>query len=163
MTERLPPYFSISPQLAEANLPPPVGTDRFAEAATRAAQGRDDLLSRGHGEDGKKTLRRFSTWEITRYLIPVAPAHFRRVLRANSHLPQGSSETESGAKWFTLAEVEILREHFAREGRGKDYKPPAGNRRGRNGRLEMPVYLCLGSGFLSLRSSRVPGGGRLLR
>lgn len=128
MTERLPPYFSISPQLAEANLPPPVGTDRFAEAATRAAQGRDDLLSRGHGEDGKKTLRRFSTWEITRYLIPVAPAHFRRVLRANSHLPQGSSETESGAKWFTLAEVEILREHFAREGRGKDYKPyrPAG-------------------------------------
>ena len=128
MTEQLPPYFNISPDEAEAALGAPVGTSRFREAAEVCSQGRSDLMTRGHGEGGAKTLRHFSTWEITRYLIPVAPAHFRRVLRANPDLPQGRSETEGGAKWFTLEEVHTLRDHFAREGRGKEYRPykPAG-------------------------------------
>ena len=69
-------------------------------------------------------MRRFSTWEITSYLIPVAPPHFRRVLRANPALPQGRSETAGGAKWFTLDEVLRLRAHFAAEGsRAKEYRP----------------------------------------
>ena len=46
----------------------------------------------------------------------MAPAHFRRVLRANPALPQGRTETEGGAKWFTLDEVLRLRAHFAAEG-----------------------------------------------
>jgi chromosome partitioning protein len=61
----------------------------------------------------------------------VAPAHFRRVLRANPALPQGEPEGEAkgGMKWFTLEEVIVLREHFATEGVStKEYKPwrPAG-------------------------------------
>ncbi len=59
----------------------------------------------------------------------MAPAHFRRVLRANPALPQGRTETEGGAKWFTLDEVLRLRAHFAAEGsRAKEYRPwrPAG-------------------------------------
>ncbi len=81
-------------------------------------------MARGHEADGGKRLRLFSTWEITRYLIPVAPAHFRRVLRANPALPQGRAETEGGARWFTLDEVLRLRAHFAAEGsRAKDYRP----------------------------------------
>jgi len=128
MAEQLPPYFNISPQEAGLALGNPVGTTRFREAASLCEQGRADLRGRGHGTDGGKVLRRFSTWEITRYLIPVASAHFRRVLKGNPHLPQGTSETEGGAKWFTLDEVQTLREHFAKEGRGRDYLPyrPAG-------------------------------------
>jgi chromosome partitioning protein len=81
-------------------------------------------VGRGLDERGAKTLRRFSTWEITRYLIPVAQAHFRRVLRQNPDLPQGLTETEGGAKWFTLDEVLRLRAHFAAEGsKAKDYRP----------------------------------------
>jgi chromosome partitioning protein len=54
----------------------------------------------------------------------VAPAHFRRVLRQNPDLPQGLTETEGGAKWFTLDEVLRLRAHFAAEGsKAKDYRP----------------------------------------
>ena len=69
-------------------------------------------------------LRLFSTWEITKYLIPVAQAHFRRVLRANPDLPQGASETAGGAKWFTLDEVLRLRAHFGSEGsKSKEYQP----------------------------------------
>ena len=123
MSEHMPPYFNISPHEAARLLGEPVTTQRFQQAAELCAAGREDLLNRGHGEGGRKSLRRFSTWEITKYLIPVATAHFRRVLKANPHLPQGVSDTDGGAKWFTLQDIEILRAHFAKEGRGKEYKP----------------------------------------
>ena len=120
----LPPYFSISPDAALAELGDGVGTADFADLALRCARGREDLVARGHGGAEGRSLRLFSTWEITRYLIPVAPAHFRRVLRQNPALPQGKAETEAGAKWFTLDEVLRLRAHFAAEGsRAKEYRP----------------------------------------
>jgi chromosome partitioning protein len=124
-----PPYFNIDPDRAMAELETPVSSDGFAQIAKACAAGRKDLTSRGLDPEGRKTLRLFSTWEITRYLIPVAQAHFRRVLKAHPDLPQGTSETEGGAKWFTLDEVLRLRGHFASEGsKAKEYKPyrPAG-------------------------------------
>jgi len=125
----LPPYFNISPDAALSELGDPVTSGGFADIAAACTRGRDDLASRGLNEDGHKTLRLFSTWEITRYLIPVATAHFRRVLKANPNLPQGLSETDGGAKWFSLDEVLQLRAHFAAEGsKAKEYRPyrPAG-------------------------------------
>lgn len=120
----LPPYFNLSPDAALDQLTPAVGTYQLAEIASACGRGRDDLASRGLGDEGRKRLRLFSTWEITRYLIPVAQAHFRRVLKANPDLPQGQSESEAGAKWFTLEEVLRLRVFFAAEGRkSKDYLP----------------------------------------
>jgi chromosome partitioning protein len=120
----LPPYLRIDAAEAEAGLDGPVSTAEFARLAERCAAGRADLVARGMEAQGAKRLRRFSTWEITRYLIPVAQAHFRRVLRANPQLPQGESETEGGAKWFTLQEVLELRRFFAAEGsRAKGYLP----------------------------------------
>ena len=111
-----PPYFNISPDEALAELDPPVGTRDFGRIAALCAQGRQDLVSRGHEANGARRLRLFSTWEITKYLIPVAPPHFRRVLRANPALPQGRGETDAGAKWFSLDEVLRLRAHFAARG-----------------------------------------------
>ena len=123
-SDTLPPYFNISPDVALSQLGDPYGTGDFAAIAQSCRQGREDLMGRGLGEDGSKELRRFSTWEITKYLIPVAPAHFRRVLRNNPDLPQGLSETDGGAKWFTLDEVLRLRAFFAAEGsKSKDYLP----------------------------------------
>ena len=123
-TDDPPPYFNISPDAALAELGAPMGTADFAALAEACARGREDLASRGMGEGGRKALRMFSTWEITRYLIPVATQHFRRVLKQNPDLPQGRSETETGAKWFTLDEVLRLRAHFAVEGsKAKQYLP----------------------------------------
>jgi cellulose biosynthesis protein BcsQ len=119
-----PPYFNINPDAALAELGHATSTGDFAALADACARGRADLASRGITEEGRKSLRLFSTWEITRYLIPVAAPHFRRVLKLNPDLPQGRSETESGAKWFTLDEVLRLRAHFAAEGsRAKEYLP----------------------------------------
>ncbi|MEI4487852.1 AAA family ATPase [Frigidibacter sp. MR17.14] len=117
----LPPYFGIDPAEAAKQLTQPIDTQRFAKAAAFATRGRDDLARRGYAPDGQKRLRKFSTWEVTKYLIPVAPAHLRRVLKSNPDLPQGSGE--GGAKWFTLEEVMVLRDHFATEGAGwREYK-----------------------------------------
>ncbi|MFK7838680.1 MAG: AAA family ATPase [Sulfitobacter sp.] len=116
-----PPYFNIDPEAAASRLSDPIDTARFAKAAAFAGRGRDDLAKRGYAPDGKKRLRRFSTWEVCRYLIDVAPAHLRRVLKSNPDLPQGDGE--AGSKWFTLEEVLLLREHFASEGASnKQYK-----------------------------------------
>ncbi len=124
MAKDLPPYFNIDAEAALAELDQPTTTEGFAAIARACAQGRSDLASRGLDNEGRKSLRLFSTWEITRYLIPVAQAHFRRVLKAHPDLPQGRSETDGGAKWFTLDEVLRLRAHFAAEGsRAKEYKP----------------------------------------
>lgn len=123
-TNTPPPYFNIDPDAALSALGEPVGTDGFADIARACGRGREDLTSRGLSETGGKTLRLFSTWEITKYLIPVAMAHFRRVLKAHPELPQGRSETEGGAKWFSLDEVLRLRTHFAAIGsKSKEYLP----------------------------------------
>ncbi|MEM5477704.1 AAA family ATPase [Pacificibacter sp. AS14] len=112
--DALPPYFNIDPKAAAESLADPIDTARFAKAAAFAGRGRDDLAKRGYAPDGKKRLRKFSTWEICKYLIPVAAAHLRRVLKANPELPQG--EGEGSSKWFSLDDVQKLREHFAKEG-----------------------------------------------
>ena len=119
-----PPYFNIDPDQAHAALGEATTTQGFQAVAQACARGRDDLVGRGLEDGGTRRLRRFSTWEITRYLIPVAQGHFRRVLKQNPDLPQGMSETDGGAKWFTLDEVLRLRAHFAAEGsKAKNYMP----------------------------------------
>ena len=135
-----PPYFNIDPDRAASALGDATTTTGFTAIAQACARGRSDLASRGLEKDGSRTLRQFSTWEITRYLIPVAVGHFRRVLKANPDLPQGRSETEGGAKWFTLDEVLRLRAFFGTQGsKAKDYLPyrPKGSARQNGGRREL--------------------------
>ncbi len=129
IASQTPPYFNIAPDQAEADLGAPLRTADFAQISARYGAGRAQLAAQGLDETGARHLRLFSTWEITRYLIPVAQAHFRRVLKAHPDLPQGRATVEGGSKWFTLDEVLRLRAHFAAEGaRKRDYMPyrPAG-------------------------------------
>lgn len=120
--DALPPYFNLDPEQAAERLGEPIDTARFAKAAAFASRGRADLAKRGYAPDGEKRLRKFSIWEICRYLIPVAAAHLRRVLKQNPDLPQGAGE--GGSKWFTFEEVLALRNHFAEEGvSSKEYRP----------------------------------------
>lgn len=126
MTKRsetpIPPYFNLDPERAAGRIGDPIDTVRFAKAAAFARRGRDDMSKRGLSPDGRKHLRKFSTWEICRYLIPVATAHLRRVLKAHPDLPQGTGD--GGTKWFTLEETLALRDHFAAEGSAnKEYRP----------------------------------------
>ncbi len=101
----------------------PVTTETFASLSQQLSissqENQNDQIKKW-----QRQLRRFSTWEITRYLIPVAAGHLRRVLRQVPELPQGTTDSEGGAKWFTLEEVFLIREHLAKEGsQAKSYLP----------------------------------------
>lgn len=67
--------------------------------------------------------RAVSIWEITTWILPMAPEHLRRVLAQTPDLPQGSSGTISGTRWFSLADVATLRAHFAPLSRRARYAP----------------------------------------
>jgi len=72
--------------------------------------------------------RLVSIWEITSWILPMAPEHFRRVLAATPSLPQGTAGAEGGTRWFTPDDLAALRAHFA-TGRSKARYLP--NRRAR--------------------------------
>ena len=67
--------------------------------------------------------RLMSIWEITTWVLPMAPEHLRRVLAADPGLPQGSAGSEGGTRWFTLPEVATLRTHFIARSRTARYAP----------------------------------------
>jgi chromosome partitioning protein len=67
--------------------------------------------------------RLISIWEITTWILPMAPEHLRRVLAATPDLPQGSAGVEGGTRWFTPAEVATLRRHFSQGPRKARYQP----------------------------------------
>ena len=67
--------------------------------------------------------RLISIWEITQWILPMAPEHLRRVLAAEPGLPQGSAGVEGGTRWFSPAEVAQLRNHFASRSRQSRYQP----------------------------------------
>ena len=114
----------IDPEAALAALPPRADTERFTIAADICLRARDDLARRGYKPDGQKELRRFNIWEITQYMLPVTPQHLRRVLKANPDLPQGTTDTPGGQRWFTLAEVNAIRDFLDAEGQqAKGYRP----------------------------------------
>lgn len=68
--------------------------------------------------------RLFSIWEITSWILPMAPEHFRRVLAESPDLPQGSSGAEGGTRWFSAADLAVLRRHFTARARAGRYRPP---------------------------------------
>lgn len=67
--------------------------------------------------------RLISIWEISQWILPMAPEHLRRVLAAEPDLPQGHAGVEGGTRWFTPAEVATLRAHFAKGARKTRYAP----------------------------------------
>lgn len=71
-----------------------------------------------------QTDRQLSIWEITTWILPMAPEHFRRVLAATPSLPQGTAGAEGGTRWFTPADLAALRAHFATGPRKARYLPP---------------------------------------
>ena len=74
--------------------------------------------------------RPLSIWEITSWVLPMAPEHLRRVLAADPGLPQGSAGSDGGTRWFTATEVAALRRHFAQGRLKARYQPqrPAASR-----------------------------------
>ena len=105
----LPPYFSIAPDAALAELGPPVGTRDFAAIAEACARGRADLAARGLGAGGGQAAA--AVLDLGDHPLP-DPARPRRTSAGccapTPTCPRAAPKSrggQGGARWFTLDEV----------------------------------------------------------
>ncbi len=56
-----------------------------------------------------KTLRRFSSWEVSELILNINQSTFRGKLAAEPDLPGGEVEEDGRQRWFTLEEINELR------------------------------------------------------
>ncbi|TMV77573.1 chromosome partitioning protein ParA, partial [Thioclava sp. BHET1] len=57
----------------------------------------------------EKTLRRFSSWELSELILKVNQSTFRGRMAADPSLPQGLVEADGRQHWFTLEEINQIR------------------------------------------------------
>ena len=117
--------------------------------------------------------RLLSVWEVTSWVLPMAPEHFRRVLAAHPALPQGTAG-EGGGRWFAPSDLAPLRAHFAQGTRRARYQPPRPTRAalvalagplGAMGRTSALLHLAVGAALSGYRILVIEGdaGGTLGR
>ena len=68
-----------------------------------------------------KTLRRFSSWEVSELILGINQSTFRGKMAADPTLPAGKVEPDGRQRWFTLDEVNTLRRKLNQ--RGKSLMP----------------------------------------
>lgn len=73
-----------------------------------------------------KKLRRFSTWEVSEFILNMKPNTLRKKLAADPGLPQGETEGEGGQRWFSLEEINGLRRRIRYHGGRRLPKRPPG-------------------------------------
>ncbi|MEP3639215.1 MAG: AAA family ATPase [Paracoccaceae bacterium] len=62
-----------------------------------------------YSPENEKTLRRFSSWEVSELILKVNQSTLRGRLAADPSLPQGIVEEDGRQRWFSLAEINELR------------------------------------------------------
>jgi len=75
-----------------------------------------------------KTLRRFSSWELSELVFKVNQSTFRSKLAADPSLPGGEVEADGRQRWFSLDEVNALRRRLRFARRNLLPPRPAGKR-----------------------------------
>lgn len=70
----------------------------------------------------EKTLRRFSSWEVSELILKMKAGTFRSRLAADPSLPTGQVEPDGRQRWFTLDEINTLRRKLRT--RGGSLMPP---------------------------------------
>jgi cellulose biosynthesis protein BcsQ len=72
--------------------------------------------------ENEKTLRRFSSWEVSELILGLNQSTFRGKLAADLTLPAGMVEPDGRQRWFSLEEVNTLRRKI--KSRGGSLMPP---------------------------------------
>ena len=78
--------------------------------------------------ENQKTLRRFSSWEVSELIFGVNQSTFRGKLAADPTLPSGEVEADGRQRWFSLDEVNELRRRLRFKGKSLMPRRPAGKR-----------------------------------
>ncbi|MEO9517239.1 MAG: AAA family ATPase [Paracoccaceae bacterium] len=81
-----------------------------------------------YSPENEKTLRRFSSWEVSELILKVNQSTLRGRLAADPSLPQGIVEEDGRQRWFSLAEINELRRRM-RIGKRSLQPPRPANKR----------------------------------
>jgi len=76
----------------------------------------------------EKTLRRFSSWEVSELIFRINQSTFRGKLAADPSLPAGEVEPDGRQRWFSLQEINELRRRLKINKRSLMPHRPAGKR-----------------------------------
>lgn len=76
----------------------------------------------------EKTLRRFSSWEVSELIFRVNQSTFRGKLAADPSLPVGEVEPDGRQRWFSLEEINALRRRLKINRKSLMPPRPAGKR-----------------------------------
>ncbi|ETA50649.1 AAA family ATPase [Ponticoccus alexandrii] len=92
------------------------------EIQTRSLKMQGWIRQQTFSPENRKTLRRFSSWEVSELILGLNQNTFRGKMAADPSLPAGMVEPEGRQRWFTLDEVNTLRRKI--RPRGKSLVPP---------------------------------------
>ena len=81
-----------------------------------------------YSPESEKTLRRFSSWEVSELILQVNHSTFRGKMAADPSLPGGLVEVDGRQRWFTLEEINELRRRIKVGRRSLMPARPAGKR-----------------------------------
>ena len=81
-----------------------------------------------YSPENEKTLRRFSSWEVSELILKVNQSTLRGRLTADPSLPQGEVEEDGRQRWFSLEEINALRRRLRIGRRSLQPARPAGKR-----------------------------------
>jgi chromosome partitioning protein len=76
----------------------------------------------------EKTLRRFSSWEVSELILKINQSTFRGRLAADPNLPGGEVEEDGRQRWFSLEEINELRRRMKVNRKSLMPPRPAGKR-----------------------------------
>lgn len=96
--------------------------DDLAQLQAQSLRMQSWIRQQTYSPEREKTLRRFSSWELSELILQVNQSTLRGKLAADPSLPQGLVEEDGRQRWFTLDEINELRRRL-RIGR-KSLMPP---------------------------------------
>ncbi len=76
--------------------------------------------------ESRKTLRRFSSWEVAELILGMNQSTFRGRLASDPSLPAGKVEPDGRQRWFSLEEIDALRRKLRVKGKPLIPPRPAG-------------------------------------
>ena len=89
-------------------------------ASARSRKFQSTVRRETFAPDETKTLRRFSTWEVTDLILKVNPKTFNKKIREEANMPDGLVEAGlNGMRWFDLREINQIRTQWRDRGRAK--------------------------------------------
>ena len=82
------------------------------DMSERSLQQQEAVRKETFAPDDDKVLRRFSIWEMSEFMFDVPADTLRKKLLENPDFPQGLVEDEGRQRWFSLDEINLLRQRL---------------------------------------------------